>query len=120
MISVENLQFTYRGAKEETLHKLRFSISKGEIFGFLGPSGSGKSTTQKILTGLLKEYSGKVEVGGREIRKISPDYYEKVGVVFKFPNLFTKFTALENLAYFRRSLLRENRRSPEASRYGGT
>lgn len=101
MITVENLRFTYDGSKEETLHQLDFSIGKGEIFGFLGPSGSGKSTTQKILTGLLRGYSGSVKVGGREINRITPDYYEKVGVVFEFPNLFTKFTALENLSYFK-------------------
>ncbi len=100
MIQVQDLHFSYNASAHETLHGLNFGIGKGEIFGFLGPSGAGKSTTQKILTGLLKRYSGSVKVGNKEIRQITPDFYEKVGVVFEFPNLFSKFTALENLSYF--------------------
>ncbi|KMQ52262.1 ABC transporter, ATP-binding protein [Chitinispirillum alkaliphilum] len=100
MIEVNNLRFTYSGKKTETLHDLSFSIKKGEVFGFLGPSGSGKSTTQKILIGLLKRYSGTVLVGNNNISRSGPDYYENIGVVFEFPNLYTRFTALENLRYF--------------------
>ena len=29
----------------------RFSLDKGEIFGFLGPNGAGKTTTVKLLIG---------------------------------------------------------------------
>ena len=57
MIEVKNLTFSYRKDKQ-ALHGLNFTVEDGEIFGFLGPNGSGKSTTQKILTGILKEYDG--------------------------------------------------------------
>jgi ABC-type multidrug transport system ATPase subunit len=30
---------------------IRFSVRKGEIFGFLGPNGAGKTTIMKVLTG---------------------------------------------------------------------
>jgi fluoroquinolone transport system ATP-binding protein len=49
MLIVQNLNFSYHSNGENTLKGLDFSITKGEIFGFLGPSGAGKSTTQKIL-----------------------------------------------------------------------
>ncbi|MBN1524258.1 MAG: ABC transporter ATP-binding protein [Spirochaetales bacterium] len=100
MITIKDLSFTYRGNKEETLHDLNFTIEKGEIFGFLGPSGAGKSTTQKILFGLLKNYTGSVTVNGAEMNKIKSNFYEDVGIAFEFPNLYTKFTALENLDFF--------------------
>lgn len=58
MITVEDLRFTYPGAKKEVLHGLAFHVEKQEILGFLGPSGAGKSTTQKILIGLLRRYGG--------------------------------------------------------------
>ncbi|WP_422658828.1 ATP-binding cassette domain-containing protein [Paenibacillus sp. EC2-1] len=101
MIEVKDLQFTYPGAKQPTLKGLNFSIPAGEIFGFLGPSGAGKSTIQKILIGILKQYSGSVRVQGSEIRNSPSDYYEKIGVAFEFPNFYTRFTALENLSLFR-------------------
>ncbi|MFZ7102881.1 MAG: ATP-binding cassette domain-containing protein [Peptococcaceae bacterium] len=97
MIEVKNLQFTYPGTGEKTIKGIDFSISKGEIFGFLGPSGAGKSTTQKILTGLLKRYQGHASVMGKDIKDWNRDFYEKVGVGFELPNLYQKLTALENL-----------------------
>jgi fluoroquinolone transport system ATP-binding protein len=101
MIEVEQLQFTYPGAAEKTLRGLSFAIGRGEIFGFLGPSGAGKSTTQKILIGVLKQYTGRAQVLGKEISGIGPDYYERIGVAFEFPNFYNKFTVLDNLNMFR-------------------
>ncbi|MBB6217378.1 fluoroquinolone transport system ATP-binding protein [Anaerosolibacter carboniphilus] len=97
MIEVKDLKFIYPKTKEETLKGISFCIKQGEIFGFLGPSGAGKSTTQKILIGLLKDYSGKVSIMDKEIKEWSRDYYEKIGVSFELPNLYQKLTALENL-----------------------
>lgn len=97
MIVVKDLKFTYPKAREETLKGIDFSIKEGEIVGFLGPSGAGKSTTQKILIGLLKDYTGQVSVMGKEIKDWNRDYYEKIGISFELPNLYQKLTALENL-----------------------
>lgn len=101
MIHVQDLHFTYPGNSVETIKGLNFSIEKGEIFGFLGPSGAGKSTTQKIIIGILKGYQGSVQVMGKELSRTTSDYYERVGVAFELPNLYSKFTAMENLNYFR-------------------
>ena len=101
MIDVKNLHFTYPGNSDETIRGLDFSIQKGEIFGFLGPSGAGKTTTQNILIHILKRYEGSVSVLGKEVKSQSSDFYEKIGVAFEFPNFYTKFTALENLHFFR-------------------
>jgi energy-coupling factor transporter ATP-binding protein EcfA2 len=111
MIRVEGLRFTYPGNREETLHGLGFEIEQGEIFGFLGPSGSGKSTTQKILIGLLRDFSGSVDVRGRSLREYGTEYYESIGVGFELPNHFAKLTGLENLRLFR-SLYRRQTRDP--------
>lgn len=100
MIKVNNLQFAYPGAADMTLKGLSFEVGKGEVFGFLGPSGAGKSTTQKILIGILKSYVGQVQVLGKELNQLSSDYYERVGVSFELPNLYSKFTAQENLDFF--------------------
>ncbi|WP_055669308.1 ABC transporter ATP-binding protein [Desnuesiella massiliensis] len=100
MIEVNKLRFSYNG-KEETIKNISFSAEPGEIFGFLGPSGAGKSTTQKILIGILKRYEGSVKVMNRELRDIKKDYYEHIGVGFELPNLYTKFTALENMMFFK-------------------
>lgn len=100
MISVENLFYQYPKNDKDTLKNVHFEVKKGEVFGFLGPSGAGKSTLQKILTGTLTGYRGKVSVMDHSLRHLGEDYYEKIGVDFEFPNFYGKFTALENLTYF--------------------
>lgn len=100
MIEVSNLQFTYPGNQDRTLKGLNFAIQPGEIFGFLGPSGAGKSTTQNILIGILKGYHGSVKVLNQELKTIDSHYYQRIGVSFELPNLYAKFTGLENLEFF--------------------
>ncbi len=100
MIEVDDLRFTYPAARGTTVKGISFGVAQGEIFGFLGPSGAGKSTTQKILTGLLQEFSGQVRVLDRDLHGIRSDYYEEIGVSFEFPNLYLKLSAFENLKYF--------------------
>jgi len=100
MIDVNGLVFTYPGAKEPAVNDLEFSVGDGEIFGFLGPNGAGKSTTQKVLIGLLRKYSGKVNVLGRDSSDWGSDLYEQVGVGFELPVHFGRLTARENLSYF--------------------
>lgn len=100
VVEVEKLVYTYPGKNEKTLQGLSFTIHQGEIFGFLGPSGAGKSTTQKIITGILKGFQGRVKVMGENIEQINNDFYENIGVSFEFPNLYERFTGRENLNYF--------------------
>jgi fluoroquinolone transport system ATP-binding protein len=100
MIEVNDLHFTYPGASGATVRGIDFAVTPGEVFGFLGPSGAGKSTTQKILTGLLRNFLGEARVLGRDLHRLRSDYYEEVGVSFELPNLYQKLTAVENLKYF--------------------
>lgn len=97
MIKVQSLDFTYKNTGKEALDHLDFHIDKGEVFGFLGPSGAGKTTTQRIIIGLLRGYKGSVQVFGKERRDWGKEFYERIGVAFDFPNLYTKLSAYENL-----------------------
>jgi fluoroquinolone transport system ATP-binding protein len=100
MIEVAGLRFTYAGATTAAVDDISFEVLDGEIFGFLGPSGAGKSTTQKILIGLLREYSGRVAVFGGDLSRAGSDYHERIGVSFEHPTHYLKLTAAENLRYF--------------------
>lgn len=100
MIEVKDLTFSY-GKGRQVLHGLNFTVEDGEIFGFLGPNGSGKSTTQKILTGILKGYGGRVAMFGKETALVhTQDFFRQIGVLFEFPYLYSNLSALDNLQYF--------------------
>lgn len=111
MIQISNLSFSY--TKQPFISDMSFSVSAGEIFGFLGPSGAGKSTLQKVLTGMLTTYQGSAMVNGIECKKRTKRFYEDIGVDFEFSTLYEKLTAKENLQYFS-SLYEKKPRSIEA------
>jgi ABC-2 type transport system ATP-binding protein/fluoroquinolone transport system ATP-binding protein len=100
MIAVKNLTFSYENGRQ-ALHGLDFMVEDGEVFGFLGPNGSGKSTTQKILTGILTGYGGSVSLFERDFTTIQRQaFFQKIGVLFEFPYLYTNLSAVDNLKYF--------------------
>lgn len=98
MIQVSNLSFSY--TKQPFISDMSFSVSSGEIFGFLGPSGAGKSTLQKVLIGMLSTYKGSAMVNGVECRERTNRFYEDIGVDFEFSTMYEKLTAKENLRFF--------------------
>jgi len=98
--SVKDLHFRYPSSREDVVKGITFDVLEGEIFGLLGPSGAGKSTTQKILVKLLENYRGSIKYFGRDLKDISHDFYEDIGVGFEVPVHFTKLTALENMQFF--------------------
>jgi fluoroquinolone transport system ATP-binding protein len=100
VIKVENIEFAYPKSDKKAVSGVSFGIKKGEIFGFLGPNGAGKTTTQKVIIGLLKQYSGNVELLGKNLKDWKTDIYNRIGVGFELPNHYQKLTALENLELF--------------------
>ena len=65
-----------------TVHALRdlsLELARGEIFGYIGPNGAGKTTTIKILTGLIRDYRGEVQIDGTDIRATEGQLHARVG-----------------------------------------
>lgn len=60
MIKVEELSKSYRSKK--VVNGLTFAMEEGELFALLGSNGAGKSTTIKMMLGLVKSDSGKIEL----------------------------------------------------------
>ena len=77
VLSVENLTISYRsgGLWREVVHRVSFTIKRGEMLAFVGESGSGKTTTAQAIIGLLAENArldaGTVRLNGEEISRWS-------------------------------------------------
>ena len=67
MITTKHLSKRY-GTKL-AVDDLSFSVSAGEVLGFLGANGAGKSTTMRMIAGFLSPSAGEVSVCGHYIER---------------------------------------------------
>jgi ABC-2 type transport system ATP-binding protein len=79
--------------------KISFEVEAGEIFAFLGPNGAGKSTTIKMLTTLLRQSDGQIELNGFNVLKNPSEVRHSFGIVFQDPSLDDELTAYENMEF---------------------
>ncbi|ASJ09316.1 ABC transporter [Thermococcus siculi] len=63
-VKAENLTITYEG--KPALEGVDFTLDEGETLLLLGPNGAGKTTLLKTIACFHGEYTGKLEVFGRE------------------------------------------------------
>jgi len=66
MIKVKNLGVTYEsmGDRYDALQNMDMEFCVGETCAIIGPSGCGKSTLLKVLAGIIKKFTGSVEMNG--------------------------------------------------------
>lgn len=95
LIDVKNISKTYRSIDQENstffkkthqevaaLKNLTFSITRGEIVGYIGLNGAGKSTTIKLLSGILVPDSGSCQIDGLIPWQTRKAHVKKIGVMF--------------------------------------
>lgn len=73
------------------LQNLSININRGDIYGLIGKNGCGKTTLFRILTGLIPNYDGEVQiqdVNGHQC---------KIAAVINSPAVYLNMTAIENL-----------------------
>ena len=62
-LSLKNITFSYNKKKDLNLFKnISLEFNQGEITGIVGKSGSGKSTLANIISGLIDDYEGDIEI----------------------------------------------------------
>lgn len=83
-------------AKREVLHDISFSVQDGEIVSVIGPTGCGKSTLMRIIAGIAPSDSGRVTVGGKDVRDYSTP---PSAMVFQSFNLFPWRTVIKNIEF---------------------
>lgn len=79
-----------------------FRLSAGEQVALRGESGSGKTTFLHLIAGILAADSGRVEIDGSDMVKLSEPRRdrlraEKLGYIFQTFNLLQGYTVLENV-----------------------
>jgi predicted ABC-type transport system involved in lysophospholipase L1 biosynthesis ATPase subunit len=104
VIRTRDLAKSY-GRGSALVHALRgvsIDVRRGERVALLGKSGSGKSTLLNLLGGLDRPTSGRAEVAGQDLARLSSAQLARhrlavVGMVFQSFNLIGSRTALDNV-----------------------
>jgi hypothetical protein len=85
--------------EHHVLHDVSFEAGRGELIGYIGPNGSGKSTTVKLMLGILGNYSGTIEVFGKNIEEDLVSYKRKIGYVPEILSLYESLTGEEYISF---------------------
>jgi macrolide transport system ATP-binding/permease protein len=103
-IRLEDIHKVYtRGSIEvPVLRGVSLSIARGEMVALMGASGSGKTTLINLLGFLDRPTSGRHEMDGRDVTRLSELERawlrsRRIGFVFQNFNLLPRLTALENV-----------------------
>ena len=99
-IDFEDVQFSYRkGSGESTLRDINLHIKSGETIGIIGGTGSGKSTLVSLISRLYDTTSGKVKVGGIDVKDYDIEVLRNnVSVVLQKNEIFSG-TIIDNLRW---------------------
>jgi ABC-2 type transport system ATP-binding protein len=97
MLTIEHLIKTY--GKFTAVDGVSLEVKPGEIHGFLGPNGAGKTTTLRMIAGLLKPTSGRIEVNGHDVAAEPEAAKASLGFIPDRPYIYEKLTAGEFLRF---------------------
>ncbi len=101
VLQVEHLaKFFTLGFFRKKIHALEdvsIDVARGEIFGLLGPNGAGKTTTLKILMGLIRPTSGRVELLGAPVGDLGAK--QQVGYLPESPYFYDYLTGRELVVF---------------------
>lgn len=106
-VRLENVYKSYylaNGEEIPVLNGIDLEIKQGEFVAIMGESGCGKTTLLNVIGCLHYLSSGKYYLDGEDISGVKDDFTlafirnKKMGFIFQQFNLFSRFSALKNVA----------------------
>lgn len=95
-IDADGLSFSYN-ARDYAIKDLSFQMDNKDKLCIKGNNGSGKSTLIKVISGLYRDFTGKLIVNGIDVSKIDiHSLRQRISYIEQEPNFF-KGTIRENL-----------------------
>ena len=97
-VNAQNIRKDFRGAS--AIRGLNLEIEKGTVAGLIGPDGAGKSTLLRLLAGLLRPTSGRIEIAGFDVETKPFEIKERIGYMPQHFGMYGDLTVAENMKFF--------------------
>lgn len=97
---IEVNQLTKKFGDFVAVNEITFSVTKGEIFGFLGANGAGKTTAMKMLCGLSVPTEGQATVAGFDVYLQYESIKKNIGYMSQHFSLYQDMTIIENIRFY--------------------
>ena len=101
-IVIDALRHSYDGDLSDpealALKQVDLTWEDGRAYALLGPSGCGKSSMLNIISGLVRQSTGRILFDGTDVSDLSTER-RNIAQVFQFPVVYDTMTVAENLAF---------------------
>ncbi|MBX6390572.1 MAG: ABC transporter ATP-binding protein [Frankia sp.] len=89
LASLESVAVLDTRVPSQVLHDVSFRVAPGETVALVGPSGAGKTTISQLVSRIYDPTSGRVLIGGQDIRDVTlASLRATVGVVTQDAHMF--------------------------------
>ena len=96
-IELDDVSYTYEGAKKPTISHFHLKIRQGERLALIGLNGAGKTTLVKLICGLYTPDEGRIRVNGIDREQFTREQYAGLFSVMFQDAYFLPLTLDENL-----------------------
>ncbi|HYW34291.1 MAG TPA: ABC transporter ATP-binding protein [Balneolaceae bacterium] len=97
IIQIKNLNKWYDS--KQVLKNINLEVYPGQVIGYIGPNGAGKSTTVKILTGLIPDFKGDVQILQHSLKNEPLEIKKHIGYVPEAAEMYDVLTPMEFLDF---------------------
>ena len=99
-IVLDGVEKRFAGMAQPAVASLTTRIASGAVMGLVGPDGAGKTTLIRMLAGLLKPSTGKIQVVGLDPIAQDSKLHAILGYMPQKFGLYEDLTVIENLTLY--------------------
>ncbi|NIM19146.1 MAG: heme ABC exporter ATP-binding protein CcmA [Candidatus Latescibacteria bacterium] len=99
---LETTELAKQFGRLHALRSISLTVELGEFLTIFGRNGAGKTTFLRIVSSLIRSYSGKVTLFGKDLRKAEEDTRRRIGFISHESFLYKDLTVADNLTFYGR------------------